>query len=122
MDDLKKRIKDAGITPAELGYDEINLADAMPDDATMADKKPTSETTAEKEERRTRKYAKWHKLYDSFEVKDMTFEQFAKEMESMTDPRKLQQDVTDILAQKTGGNVTKKQIDDALHAKAYGRN
>jgi hypothetical protein len=36
------------------------------------------------------------KLYNSFEKKDMPFEEFKKEIKNLTDPKKMQEDLANI--------------------------
>jgi hypothetical protein len=42
------------------------------------------------------------KIYDGFKVKDMTFEDFSKEVQALADPIKMNRDLTAELAKRRG--------------------
>ncbi|MFX1452927.1 MAG: hypothetical protein ACFFCM_18975 [Promethearchaeota archaeon] len=53
-------------------------------------------------------------IYNNFEVKDMTFADFKKEINSLSDPVKMQQDLSNIQLLKARGRLNKERIDRNL--------
>ena len=99
-----------GVTQADLGNDEVNLADHG---IQTRENTPAPVLTTEEQERRK---AVWMKkirtLYDSFEVKDMPFEKFVDEMKTLTSPEVYQEDLRNLMARRT----TAKQLKDRIGA------
>jgi len=108
---------DVDVTPVNLGQDEVDLKAHFPDDVVgeEAVKQKAALTSAEKlAEFRERKIAELRKLYNSFEVKDMSFENFVKEFMDLTDQTKINNDVARIVEQKQMGLRNKSVIDSVM--------
>jgi len=53
------------------------------------------------------------RIYNGFEIKDMSFEAFAKEINGLSDPVQMQNDLANIQVLKQRAKTTKQNIDRA---------
>ncbi len=56
-------------------------------------------------------------IYDSFEIKDLTFDSFRNQMLDITDPSKIMDDLGDVQLKKARQRLNKMRIDRATGGK-----
>ncbi len=91
------------ITPSDLGQDQENDEDVVEEAIASGSepKQPISKCVAAIPFEARKKY---RKLYDTFDNKDMPFEEFAIEMHFMSSPTLMQRDLARITDQKQQGS------------------
>jgi len=108
-----KSIIAKGVSPEDAGYQTVDLQSHFPDDRVGTPSRPAPD--AEKAARIKRKRRmNLRELYNSFENKDMSFEAFCKEFESLNNPKLLQRDLACIKGQRDAGKRNKAVLDRAM--------
>ncbi len=110
----KREIEQAGVDPAEAGYDEIDLTQHLDGELMASEVQTPAIDPVKKNSLKQKKLAELRRIYNNFEVKDMTFEQFCKEFTAMTDPTKIQEDLASMSLQVATRRSNKIRIDRAL--------
>ena len=101
---MGENLDDYQITPSDLGQDPENEPGVVEEAVASGEKKqPISKCFTAIPFEAQKKY---RELYDTFEQKDMSFEDFAIEMHFMQSPAMLQRDLARITDQKQQGNRT----------------
>lgn len=90
------------ITPADMGQDAENDPGVVEEVIASGETKQPISPCFKAIPFEARK--KYRKLYDTFEQKDMPFEDFAIEMHFMANPQMIQRDLGRIIDQKQQGN------------------
>jgi hypothetical protein len=111
----QRKVEQAGINPALAGYDDVDLSQHIGKDELLAsDVKPEIPDAQKKFVLHQKKLAAIRKIYNKFEVKDMTFEQFAKDFMDLTDPKKMQNDLAVIGMKISAERGNRSRINKAL--------
>lgn len=113
VSDKLQKIIDAGVNPDDAGYETIDLHTHFSDEDLQPREKETPD--ADKLAKMGRKRRNnLRKLYNQFEKKDMSFEAFCKEFETLSNPELIRRDAQMLVMQRRYGNRNKQRIDAAL--------
>jgi hypothetical protein len=104
--------QDPDVTAENLGQDEVDLKKHFPDEE-VGKPAPTLDEIAAKA-KFDKKIAELKKLYNSFAIKDMSFENFVKEYMDLTDPVQINNEVARIVNQIELGKQNKRAMDSVL--------
>jgi hypothetical protein len=114
----QRKVEQAGVNPALAGYDDVDLSQHIGQDELLAsDRKPEVPDAQKKFVLRQKKLAKIRTIYNKVVDKtapDMTFEQFAKEYLELSDPVKMQNDLSYMSMSIATRRDNKAKINNAL--------
>lgn len=110
--DLQRELMEAGVTPDDIGNDDVDLEYHGVKPRKVEPQTPA--TTSEIEARQAAWMKRIRALYDSFEQKDMPFEQFVKEMKDLTNPAKYNEDLQSLIARRETAASMKAKINAAI--------
>jgi hypothetical protein len=113
ISDKLKEIIAKGVSPADAGYETVDLQSHFPDDQIGTPSRPAPDAEKVAKMKRKRRM-NLRKLYNSFETKDMSFEAFCKEFESLNNPTMLRRDLACIKGQRDAGKRNKAILDRAI--------
>jgi primosomal protein N'' len=110
----QRDIEQASVDLDEAGYDTIDLSQHLDGDLMASDIQTPASNPEKQRSVKQKKLATLRKIYNGFEIKDMTFEQFCKEFMNLTDQTKIHQDLASIAVQRARGRSARIKIDKAM--------
>jgi hypothetical protein len=113
ISDKLKDIIAKGVSPEDAGYQTVDLQSHFPDDQIGTPSRPAPDRDKQAKIKRRRRN-NLRKLYNSFEDKNMSFEAFCKEFETLNNPKLLRRDLACIRGQRDAGKRNKAILDRAI--------
>jgi hypothetical protein len=110
----QRDIEQAGVSPELAGYDDVDLSQHINPSELASNTASVEPDAVTKFKLRQKKLAHVRAIYNKIEVKDMTFEQFAKEYLELMDPQKMQRDLASIKMMKDTEKANRNRINTAI--------
>ena len=101
---MSENLDDYQVTPSDLGQDPGLDEGVLEEAITSGSSEPEKPVSKCFQAIPFAARKKYRQLYDAFDKKDMTFEDFATEMHFISSPGMMRQDLKDIIDQRHQGN------------------